>query len=115
MRRKGKRDEARGIVHEPNDGEKQPEGKRSSALNFKPSPGLNLKSAGSSEFAPPPASSLSAVPTKRSSSAKPGHGPPTARASSAKRAKLAKAFKAGAPKDGALKSKDSTPKRKAEK
>jgi len=115
VRRKGKRDEARGIVHEPREGEKQPEEKRSSALNLKPSSGLNLKSAGGSEFAPPPASSLSAVPKKRSSSAKPSSGPPTARASSAKRAKLAMAFKASAPKDGAPKSKDSTPKHKAEK
>ena len=121
VRRKGKRDEARGIAHEPREGEKPLEGKGVAAAHLKPSSGLKLKSAGGSEFAPPPASALSAspsaVPTMRSASAKPGSGKPgsgkpTARPSSAKRAKRAMAFKAAASKDGAPKSKDSTPKHK---
>ena len=91
MRRKDKRDEARGIVHEPSDEQPKP----SSGLNLKPSSALNLKSSGGSEFAPPPASSLSAAP-KKPSSAKPSGGTGKGRASSAKRAKLALAFKAGA-------------------
>ena len=121
VRRKGKRDEARGIVHEPREGEKDREkplqGKGGAAAHRKPSSGLKLKSAGGSEFAPPPASALSAspsaVPTMRSASGKPGSGKPTARPSSAKRAKRAMAFKAAAAsKDGAPKSKDSKPKHK---
>ena len=131
-RRKGKRDEARGIAHEPREGEKPLKGKGGAAVHRKPSSGLKLKSAGGSEFAPPPASALSAspsaVPTMRSASAKPGSGKPgsgkpgsgkpgsgkpTARPSSAKRAKRAMAFKAAAAsKDGAPKSKDSKPKHK---
>ena len=122
VRRKGKRDEARGIAHEPREGEKPLKGKGGAAVHRKPSSGLKLKSAGGSEFAPPPASALSAspsaVPTMRSASAKagsgkPGSGKPTARPSSAKRAKRAMAFKAAAAsKDGAPKSKDSKPKHK---
>ena len=127
VRRKGKRDEARGIAHEPREGEKPLEGKGVAAAHLKPSSGLKLKSAGGSEFAPPPASALSAspsaVPTMRSASAKPGSGKPgsgkpgsgkpTARPSSAKRAKRAMAFKAAAAsKDGAPKSKGSNPKHK---
>ena len=126
VRRKGKRDEARGITHEPREGEKDREkpleGEGGAAAHRKPSSGLKLKSAGGSEFAPPPASALSAspsaVPTMRSASAKagsgkPGSGKPTARPSSAKRAKRAMAFKAAAAsKDGAPKSKDSKPKHK---
>ena len=120
MRRKGKRDEARGIVHEPRESEKPLEGKGGAAAHLKPSSGLKRKSGGGSEFAPPPASALSAspsaVPTMRSASAKPGSGKPTARPSSAKRAKRAMAFKAAAAsKDGAPKSKCSNPKHKTEK